>query len=183
MKNFFKRSPSETLQEDALLQEIDERHFISEQVFHRREEKGWSQEQLANVSGMTQAQIANIEAGQANPTLRTLVKIAHAFGCTVSELLVPLEDQDDGRIPADEQAAEVLRRESYDLHSWDEGSEHLSEEFLLRKVAGPPPLPSGQGGFQAFSFRLMLQENRRSVEVESEGADLDLTDITETLEL
>jgi transcriptional regulator with XRE-family HTH domain len=75
--------------ESPLLQEIDERHFISEQVFFRREERGWSQDQLAAQAGMTQAQVALIEAGQANPTLRSLVKLAHAFGCSVSDLSAP----------------------------------------------------------------------------------------------
>lgn len=89
MKEFFKRSARETMHENALLQEIDERHFISEQVFFRREQRGWSQDQLAAVAGMTQAQVALIEAGQANPTLRSLVKLAHAFGCTLSELSAP----------------------------------------------------------------------------------------------
>jgi transcriptional regulator with XRE-family HTH domain len=84
--SFFKRSSRETLHERALLQEIDERHFISEQVFRRREQAGWSQEELAAKAGMTQAQVAVIEAGQANPTLRSLVKLAQAFGCSVSEL-------------------------------------------------------------------------------------------------
>ena len=74
---------------DALLQEIDERYFISEQVFFRREQRGWSQDQLAAEAGMTQAQVALIEAGQANPTLRSLVKLAHALGCTLSELSAP----------------------------------------------------------------------------------------------
>jgi transcriptional regulator with XRE-family HTH domain len=89
MKQFFKRGAKETMSEDAHIQEIDERHFISEQVFFRREARGWSQDQLAAEAGMTQAQVALIEAGQANPTLRSLVKLAQAFGCSVSELAVP----------------------------------------------------------------------------------------------
>jgi transcriptional regulator with XRE-family HTH domain len=92
MKNFFKRTSKETLGENALLQEIDERHFIAEQVFHRRERAGWSQEELAAECRMTQAQVALIEAGQANPTLRSLVKLANALGCSVSELSAPTAD-------------------------------------------------------------------------------------------
>jgi len=40
---------------------------------------------------MTQAQIANIEAGYTNPTLRTLVKLAVVFEVQVSGLLQPLD--------------------------------------------------------------------------------------------
>jgi transcriptional regulator with XRE-family HTH domain len=100
MKQFFKRGARETMSEDALVQEIDERHFISEQVFFRREERGWSQDQLATEAGMTQAQVALIEAGQANPTLRSLVKLAHAFGCSVSDLAAPREEDSAGETSA-----------------------------------------------------------------------------------
>lgn len=102
MKNFFKRTSKETLGENALLQEIDERHFIAEQVFHRRERAGWSQEELAAECRMTQAQVALIEAGQANPTLRSLVKLANALGCSVSELSAATADS------SDEDGAELL---------------------------------------------------------------------------
>lgn len=96
MKNFLKRTSKETLSENALLQEIDERHFIAEQVFHRRERAGWSQEELAAECRMTQAQVALIEAGQANPTLRSLVKLANALGCSVSELSASPTDPPGG---------------------------------------------------------------------------------------
>jgi transcriptional regulator with XRE-family HTH domain len=101
VKNFFKRTSKETLGENALLQEIDERHFIAEQVFHRRERAGWSQEELAAECRMTQAQVALIEAGQANPTLRSLVKLANALGCSVSELSASTD-------PSDDEATELL---------------------------------------------------------------------------
>lgn len=106
MATFSRRNAAKTINEAALLQEIDERHFISEQVFFRREQQGWSQDRLAAESGMTQAQVALIEAGQANPTLRSLVKLAHAFGCTLAELTSP---RDDGAAnPAGHSAAETL---------------------------------------------------------------------------
>lgn len=84
---------TETLSEGVQLQEIDERHYLALQIFRRRSEKGegWSQDELAERAGMTQPQIANLEAGQANPTLRTLVKVAHALEAQVGELLEPSE--------------------------------------------------------------------------------------------
>lgn len=84
---------AEILQESVQLQEIDERHYLALQIFRRRSEKGegWSQDELAEKADMTQPQIARLEAGQANPTLRTLVKIAHALEARVGELLEPSE--------------------------------------------------------------------------------------------
>jgi transcriptional regulator with XRE-family HTH domain len=77
---------SEPVSEEAQLREIDERHFLAQQIFFRRESRHWSQDELAQASGLTPAQVATLEAGQANPTLRTLAKLANAFTCRVREL-------------------------------------------------------------------------------------------------
>jgi transcriptional regulator with XRE-family HTH domain len=81
-----KRTSSETISEEARLREIDERHFLAQQIFFRRESRRWSQDELARVAGLTQAQVATVEAGQANPTLRTLARLSTALSCTVREL-------------------------------------------------------------------------------------------------
>jgi transcriptional regulator with XRE-family HTH domain len=86
MKPTLKRTSAETISEEAQLREIDERHFLAQQIFFRRDRRGWSQDELARASGLTQAQVATLEAGQANPTLRTVAKLATALSCTVGEL-------------------------------------------------------------------------------------------------
>ena len=72
--------------EAAQLQQIDERHCLAQQVFFRRQTREWSQEDVARVASLTQAQVATLEAGQANPTLRTLARLATAFSCPVASL-------------------------------------------------------------------------------------------------
>ena len=91
MKKGSKRPSEETISEEARLREIDERHFLSHQIFFRREGLEWSQDDLARASGLTQSQVATLEAGQTNPTLRTLVKLATAFSCSVSEMLADVD--------------------------------------------------------------------------------------------
>ncbi|MBI4540508.1 MAG: helix-turn-helix transcriptional regulator [Gemmatimonadetes bacterium] len=81
----------EHLPEDAQLLEIETRHNLAQQVFFRREASEWSQEELAKRAQMTQAQVATVEAGQANPTLRTVVKLAHALRCSVTGLFASHE--------------------------------------------------------------------------------------------
>jgi transcriptional regulator with XRE-family HTH domain len=95
MKQMFKRTSEETISEEAQLREIDERHFLAQQIFFRRQHRGFSQDELARASGLTQAQVATLEAGQANPTLRTLAKLATALSCTVRELFADPELRED----------------------------------------------------------------------------------------
>jgi len=48
-----------------------------------REERGWSQRKLAEVTGIKQPQIARLEMGRQMPTLDTLWKLADALGAEV----------------------------------------------------------------------------------------------------
>jgi len=53
-----------------------------------RRKRGLSQQQLAEISGLSQSSISYIEAGDRSPTLRTIEKIATGLGIESSELLV-----------------------------------------------------------------------------------------------
>ena len=50
--------------------------------------KGWSQEELADLSGCHRTYIGMLERRQGNPSLRVLAVIAEALGVPTSELLV-----------------------------------------------------------------------------------------------
>jgi transcriptional regulator with XRE-family HTH domain len=52
-----------------------------------REARGWTQEQFAERAAMQRSYLADLELGRRNPSVRTLVKVANAFGIAVSELL------------------------------------------------------------------------------------------------
>lgn len=62
---------------------------LGEQVRGLREERGWSQRDLAKLTGMTQPGIARFEAGGTTPTLPILQRIANAFDITLSVELKP----------------------------------------------------------------------------------------------
>lgn len=52
-----------------------------------REAHGLSQKRLANMSGVSQAHISDIETGNKNPTIGILERIARALGVSVSVLI------------------------------------------------------------------------------------------------
>ena len=51
-----------------------------------REAKGWTQEILADASGVNRVMIARYETTNANMTVETAKKLADALGCTIDEL-------------------------------------------------------------------------------------------------
>jgi transcriptional regulator with XRE-family HTH domain len=52
---------------------------LGQAVRELREQRGWSQSQLARKAGMTQSAVARFEAGGTVPTLAVLERLAHAF--------------------------------------------------------------------------------------------------------
>ena len=53
-----------------------------------RETRGWSQQQLADNSGVPRPTIANLESGDGNPTLSVMLRLAQALGISIEQLIV-----------------------------------------------------------------------------------------------
>ncbi|HEX9240982.1 MAG TPA: helix-turn-helix domain-containing protein [Anaeromyxobacter sp.] len=57
---------------------------LAREIFDLRKAAGLTQRQLAASSGVQQADISRIEAGDANPTLATIAALAYALGAEVT---------------------------------------------------------------------------------------------------
>lgn len=65
---------------------------IGRRIRELRVRRGFTQQQLADLSGVGVMAISAIERGQANPKIDTLERIAHALTVTLPKLLeVPIE--------------------------------------------------------------------------------------------
>ncbi len=65
-----------------------------------RQERGWSQETLAQQSGLHPSYIGGIERGQRNPSLLVVAQLATAFGLSPAQpLQVPEQAQSPSSIP------------------------------------------------------------------------------------
>ncbi|HEY0248712.1 MAG TPA: helix-turn-helix transcriptional regulator [Gryllotalpicola sp.] len=60
---------------------------FGEQLRQARLERGITQEELANLTGMHSSNVGRIERGAANPSLSTMARLAHALGTDLGELL------------------------------------------------------------------------------------------------
>ena len=68
---------------------MDIRRQVGRNVRKYREEKGWSQEELAFECGLHRTYISGIERGVRNPTVKTLEKIAQTLKVAPPDLLRP----------------------------------------------------------------------------------------------
>ncbi len=62
--------------------------MLAKRVKEFRNQKGWSQQKLAEITGLSFNTITKIEQGVGDsPTLKTLLKLANAFGVTLDRLV------------------------------------------------------------------------------------------------
>ena len=63
--------------------------YLGQNLKQLRDVRGYTQAQLASLSGVPRPTVATLESGSANPTLAVLMKIAAALQVTVEELISP----------------------------------------------------------------------------------------------
>ena len=68
---------------------MDMRKLVGSNTARIRKDKGLTQEQLAERSGLSQQYISGLENGRRNPTIVTIYEIATALGVSHVELVKP----------------------------------------------------------------------------------------------
>ncbi len=68
---------------------MDMRKLVGRNVKRVRQEKGLTQEQLAELSGFSQQYISGLEQGRRNPTIVSLYELATALGISHMDLVRP----------------------------------------------------------------------------------------------
>ena len=58
-----------------------------------RREKGFTQEQFAEISGFSQQYVSDLERGRRNPTIVSLYELAMALDTSHMELVRPTDDE------------------------------------------------------------------------------------------
>jgi len=66
---------------------MDMRKLVGGNTARIRKEKGLTQEKLAELSGLSQQYLSDLENGKRNPTVVTLYELAQALGVSYLELL------------------------------------------------------------------------------------------------
>ena len=88
------REPEFAADWDALEPEFQ----IIRAIIEGREEHNFTQAQLAQATGIHQANISKLENGSGNPSLRTLKRLAAGMGMKLKLEFVPLDAQETKRL-------------------------------------------------------------------------------------
>ena len=67
-------------------EETAHRRAFGDRVKEMRAQRGWTQEDMAERSGLHRSYLAAIESGSRNPTLDIIVKIANGLHAPVADL-------------------------------------------------------------------------------------------------
>ncbi len=68
---------------------MDMRKLVGDHCARLRKDRGWTQEELAERSGLTQQYLSDLERGKRNPTIVTIFELAQALGVCHLELVKP----------------------------------------------------------------------------------------------
>nr|WP_093226456.1 helix-turn-helix transcriptional regulator [Sphingomonas sp. NFR15] len=68
---------------------MDMRKLVGDNCARIRKARGYTQEQLAELSGLSQQYLSDLERGKRNPTVVTVNEIALALGVSHLDLLEP----------------------------------------------------------------------------------------------
>jgi transcriptional regulator with XRE-family HTH domain len=68
---------------------MDMRKLVGRNLARLRREKKFTQERLAEVCGVTQQYVSDIERGQRNPTIVSIYHLAIALGVSHVDLVMP----------------------------------------------------------------------------------------------
>ncbi|MEN9507031.1 MAG: hypothetical protein RI958_2957 [Actinomycetota bacterium] len=80
---------------------------VASEVRGRRRERGWTLDEAATRLGVSRRLLVQIEAGEANPSLSTLLSISAGFGTSLVELL-SCDDEPAPVVRSDNASAPVL---------------------------------------------------------------------------
>ncbi len=101
--------------------------FIGQRIRRYRTQLGLSQERLAELAGCHPTYIGQIERGEKNVSLESIVKISSALKVPLSELVEGIEESEEDR---------DFPQECYDLIAGKSKAEQEKLYRILREIAG-----------------------------------------------
>jgi len=151
---------------------------ISQRVRQLRQQRNWSLEQLANVSGVSRSMLSQIERNEANPTLAVTCKIAQAFAMSLAEFVeIPAASTSIHVIRADDPEHLFRSDEHVEIRTLSPLNLEKDVEFYQVRLKGGGALRSAPH-FQGTREFLAVEQGRVRVVSAGDSAELSKGDST-----
>ena len=146
-------------------------HAIGARVRHERTTRGWTLDQLSAAAGVSRRMLVNVEQGEANPSVGTLLRLAESLGLGLPALVEPPRTQTT-RITRNGDGAVLWRGASGGSGVLVSVTQHPDVIELWEWRLEPGERHASEAHRDGTSELLHVHEGRLTVEVE--GATLDL---------
>ena len=151
---------------------------LSQRLKAMRQERAWSLDQLATVSGVSKSMLSQIERNQANPTLAVTCKIAQAFNMSLAEFVeMPSASSAIRVIRADDREHLYRSDDSVEIRTLSPINLEKDVEFYQVRLKAGGALRS-QPHFQGTREFLTVEQGKVRIESGTDSADLNKGDST-----
>ena len=142
--------------------------IIAVNVRRLREERNWSQGQLAQQAGTSKVIISQIEKGDANPTINTIWKLAKAFSLPYTSLL---EISETSAVHVRKCDASEISEDKYHIFSYYPENHERNFEIYLIEVEPHSEYTSIGHSKKSFEY-VMLTQGELTVRVDGKEYEL-----------
>lgn len=163
-------SPDQSVSQNASAEQIS--RDVCHRIHRLRQDRGWSLDALSGRSGVSRSMLSQIERQQANPTLAVTVKIANAFGISITELIRQMDPPPKIRVIPGNSRSHIYRSdESCVLRTLFPSEQERGVEFYELKINPGGSLDSA-AHFHGTQEILTVQKGKIKVHSAGENAEL-----------
>jgi len=139
---------------------------IAEHLRELRQQKGWSLDHLAKLSGVSRATLSRLEKAEVSPTTEVLAKLCAAHDLTISRLLLMVEEAFSPLVRRYEQAVWSDVRTGFARRSVSPPSGPLAGEVLECELTAGATLTYETSPSPGLEHHLVMLDGDLMVEVE-----------------
>lgn len=149
---------------------------LGRRVKKLRGDRGWSLEELANVSGVSKSMLSEIEREKANPTLSVTYRIARAFNLNLQELIETSESASTIQVIRSTERSQVYRSDKQcEIRTLSPLNLEKEVEFYQVTLKPKGELRS-QPHYEGTREFLTVEQGTVRIESASDRVDLELND-------
>lgn len=102
------------------------RRRIGARLKRARQDRGLTQEQLAEAAGLHTTYIAKVEAGDRTPSLETLIRLSSIMNVSLQSVVAVVDQHPEETVPGDDIQAEII----YYLHKCSIQEMQLIKDYI-----------------------------------------------------